>query len=368
MKRIIQLVPGLAPMLNGVGDYSLVLARTLRDRFGVMTHFAVCNAGWRGPAEVEGFAVAAVRTGDARLAASELDRMSCRGSPQLMLLQFSPYGFDPCGAPSWLVQALLDWRRASAGRSIVTYFHELFAMGAPWRKSFWLSPLQRHASARVARLSDHLVTNRARAAQWLARAAGIPATLIEVLPVLSNVGERECGAVNRAARLIVWGGGPAKSRLYRRHGELLAGVAGKLGIESVVDIGSACPDLPRAIGPAAVTGIGVAAAERIAELLGTSSLGVLVYPPTMLGKSSIFAAFAANALPALALDADDAPRALPEGLARGTHLLTREDAAHVSLASLPSIGGAARDWYAGHDAYRHAAHIAKLLASQPPNA
>jgi len=363
VERIIQLVPGLAPMLNGVGDFSLAIARTLRERFDVATHFAVCSAAWQGPDEVEGFAVSAVRTRDARALASHLDRTCSRENARIALLQLSPYGVDPKGAPFWLSEALGAWKRGSAGRSVVTYFHELFAMSAPWRKGFWLSPFQRRACARMARTSDALMTNRCESAQWLARAAGIREADIEVLPVLSCVGEPGSVAGARIARLVLWGSGAAKSTLYRRHGGLLAALAGRLGIESVVDIGGSSPDMPRAVGRAPVSALGIARAECIGDVLGNSALGVVGYPPALLGKSSIFAAFAAHALPALVLDAGDAPRVLPDGLVRGVHLFTREDADGLSPGSLRPVGQAARDWYAGHDAQRHAVHIAQLVTS-----
>ncbi|HXD22852.1 MAG TPA: hypothetical protein VN613_05795 [Gemmatimonadaceae bacterium] len=366
MKRIIQLVPGLPPMLNGVGDFSLVLARTLREVFDVTTHFAVCSPVWDGPGDVEGFAVTPMRRRDAQSVASQLDRIASQEGAHVTLVQLSPYGFDRNGAPLWLSHALRQWKRTTTRRSAVTYFHELFAMSAPWRKGFWLTPLQRLATARVARVSERLVTNRSRSAQWLARAAPASGCAVNVLPVLSGVGEPQYLPSTRARNLVLWGSGAMKTTLYARYAALLGTLVGKLGIGSVVDVGSGSAARPKAIGAAAVNAIGIAAPAQISEVLGNSLLGVVGYPPAMLGKSSIFAAFAAHRLPALVLDSRDAPHVLPDGLTQGTHLLTREDAADVSLDSLASIGRAAQAWYAEHDAHRHASLIAQLVKDLAP--
>lgn len=353
-------------MLNGVGDYSFVLATVLRKRFDILTHFAVCSPAWHGADEVEGFPVTALPQRHAPSFAARLDDICRRQGVRVLVLQLSPYGFDANGAPLWLSRALRAWKRASAGRSSITYFHELFASSAPWRKGFWLSPIQRLASARVARSSDALVTNRAQSARLLARVAGVPASRVGVLPVLSGIGESEQPDGNRAPRLVVWAGGAARAVLYRRYRALLADLVDRLGIQRIADIGTPSADIPHAIGKAVLDVMGIAPAAQIRDMLQTSAIGVVHYPPQLLGKSSIFAAFAAHALPALVLDAGEAPVELGDGLTRATHLLTRQDMVSASPGSLPSIGQAARRWYAGHDAQSHAAHIARAVDSLDP--
>ena len=44
---LVQIVPGLPPLTDGVGDYSLAVANILRGEFGVDSHFLVGRRGWR---------------------------------------------------------------------------------------------------------------------------------------------------------------------------------------------------------------------------------------------------------------------------------------------------------------------------------
>jgi hypothetical protein len=362
VQRIIQLVPGLAPALNGVGDFSLTVAKALREGFGITTHFVVCSPSWAGPAEIDGFAASAAPRRDAHALASVLERACRADAARVALLQLSPYGFDANGAPGWLARALEAWKAVSPERRLLTYFHELFATSVPWRKGFWLSGLQRRATARIARASDALTTNLAQSAAWLAGVAqrGAP---VEALPVVSGIGETAALPATRSPRMVVWGSASAKSAIYGQHAALLAALVREAGIDAVADVGSPTPAMPAAIAGARVGAMGVAAPERIRELLASSALGVLSYPPALLGKSSIFAAFAAHALPALVLDGGRAPVDSRDGLARGVHVLTREDALTTAPAALRALGEAAHEWYARHDAHHHAAHLARLIES-----
>ena len=55
--NIIQIVPQLLPVINGVGDYALNLARQLREDFGIETHFIVNDPHWQGEELIENFSI-----------------------------------------------------------------------------------------------------------------------------------------------------------------------------------------------------------------------------------------------------------------------------------------------------------------------
>src|SRR6202008_598407 len=82
--------------------------------------------------------------------------------PCVVVLQFSGYGFGRRGLCGWLLDELDQARTAFRGTlRLVTVFHELFAVGPPWRSAFWLAGLQARIAARLARSSDALWTNSA---------------------------------------------------------------------------------------------------------------------------------------------------------------------------------------------------------------
>ena len=45
--EILQIVPGLPPAIDGVGDYAFLLARQLRKAHGINTRFVVCDPWWQ---------------------------------------------------------------------------------------------------------------------------------------------------------------------------------------------------------------------------------------------------------------------------------------------------------------------------------
>ena len=55
--NLVQIVPALAPSINGVGDHARLLAAQLRQDYGVTTHFIVGDPAWDGPHIVAGFPV-----------------------------------------------------------------------------------------------------------------------------------------------------------------------------------------------------------------------------------------------------------------------------------------------------------------------
>jgi hypothetical protein len=87
--RLIQIVPGITPQLDGIGDYALQLARRLRDNHGIVTSFLVGNPDWRG-SDVEGFPVSAVTHRSAQSLVQGIDKLETASgqSPVPLLAQF----------------------------------------------------------------------------------------------------------------------------------------------------------------------------------------------------------------------------------------------------------------------------------------
>src|SRR5262245_37681211 len=123
MDRLLQIVPKIPGGLDGVGDYSLMIARHLREQFGTESVFASFQ---QGP-KPDGFKVVALD----RLLDDEADNYG------RVLLHYVNYGFQERGVPYRLLSILRALRKRQRGR-FVTVFHELFASGPPWRSAFWL--------------------------------------------------------------------------------------------------------------------------------------------------------------------------------------------------------------------------------------
>jgi hypothetical protein len=281
-----------------------------------------------------------------------------------VLLHFSGYGYEPRGLCGWLLRELQQSRRRLGQRlRVATLFHELFASGPPWRSAFWLSALQARIARRLARASDALATNSQHHAQWLQSAAG-PGARVQVRPVFSNVGEPVdvLPAAARQPGLLVFGSASTRQRALQR----LAAHAAELralGVSHVVEAGHGSAlafddaGFRRAqLGPLPVPELGV--------LLQAHRFALLDYPAPHLGKSSVFAAYAAHGCVVLNTAG---PGPMADGLRQGQHYraLGGPSAAGLNETGAQAMADAARGWYQGHRLALQATEFLDLLARVP---
>jgi hypothetical protein len=343
-RRVVHIVPSLPPPHEGVGSFAMALAEALRARHGIESRFAAAAELPRDPTALAGALADAVD----------------RDGESAVLLHYANYGYQPRGCPAWLVEGLARWRPRHHGR-LVTMFHEIAATGAPWRSSFWLSPLQRRLAAALARRSEGLTTSLEVHRRLLLR--WVPDREVAVLPVFSTVGEPSAPPPlsARALRLVVFGGPGTRARAYRELGPALALACRTLGIEEVCDVG---PGDGPGNGPAAarlpvpVRRLGALPSAEVSELLAGSLAGFIGYPAPFLPKSTIFAAYCAHrmlpvcAWPRPRRDGDEP--ALPFWSPRPGGGARRDD-------DFQELADRAHAWYGGHTLSHHAAVYEGLL-------
>jgi hypothetical protein len=338
--RIVQIVPHLPPPYEGLGGSALALADALAEHGGVTSSFV------------------AARTLPARRAADLIAAVEAAGDR--VILHYAGYGYQRRGCPVWLVRGVVRWRRRSAGRRLITLFHEVAASGPPWRSSFWLRPLQRRLAAALSRSSDGLVTPLPLYAGLLSRwAAGREVT---VLPVVSNVGEPTAVPPlgERERRIVVFGGGGVRQRAYGPHLPALSEAARILGAIEVLDVGPPLP-LPATAGGVPVRALGALPAAEVSRLLLGSAAGFMVYPPAFLPKSGIFAAYCAHGvLPVCAWEGRQSGDGSP---AAGRHYW---DGAPAKAGDFQAVADAARAWYREHSRQRQAETFHRLFLDGGP--
>jgi hypothetical protein len=268
-----------------------------------------------------------------------------RAAPLSVVLHFSGYGYAARGLCGWLADDLARLKSTHGARlRLVVVFHELFASGAPWRSAFWLAPLQAQVARRLARLADSLWTNTAQHAAWLRDVADAAAPL-HTFAVFSNVGEPpELPAWRgRAARAIVFGSAATRARAFaalRPHAPALA----RLGVQEIIEAGSGPSQAAGFAGPP-VCCVGRQGAPALGALLAGSRFGLLDYPARCLGKSGVFAAYAAHGctpLNTFALEDDT------DGLRTGAHYVNLRAPFDPGTEALAAMALRLRHWYAGH--------------------
>jgi hypothetical protein len=349
---ITHIATGLPPQIDGVGDYACQLAAAMRMH-GVESRFVV------PPAEAAPTAGAFPVTVLMQRAASDLADALEAGSPQTVLLHFSGYGYAESGMCWWLVDGLRRWKSGAEGRRLITVFHELYATGLPWQRSFWTALPQRRIARGLAAISDAAVTTSARAAATLAR--WCPNLRLVLNPVFSNVGE--CSAPpplqSRGPFGVIFGKEASRRRAYAalRKGDYgIAKGLRRLGVERVWDIGPLVPT-PAAVAGLPVEPLGPLASAAVSARLAQARVGLADYPLHVLTKSGIMAAYFAHGL--LAVNTSTVGR-LPGDLKEGRHFV-----GPARLAD-PRVDGQAvategHGWYCGHGRDATAKAILSLL-------
>jgi hypothetical protein len=344
-QTVVQIVPQLPPPHEGVGSFALTLAEALTARHGIASRFLEGSA-----LKVSGATSGALLDALAAVEAATV------------LLHYANYGYEARGCPAWLISGLAQWKARSRGR-LVTIFHEVHAMGPPWRSSFWLSPVQRRLAASLARSSDGMVTSmqyyRRILHQW------VPGREIHVLPVFSTVGEAPAAAplAERARRLVLFGGPGNRAQAYRKLRAEIVRTCRALDIEEICDAGpeSAGERTPPADFPVRVRRLGPLPGAEVSTLLAGSLAGFIGYPVPFLPKSTIFAAYCAHGV--LPVCAWPWPRRNVNRPEPEPPFWRPGRDAGGSLSQCQETADRARGWYAGHDLEHHAALYRGLLSS-----
>lgn len=360
MREIVQIVPLLPPPFEGLGGHALALGQAVASSHGIRSRYVVGSPSWCGT--INGTTQAVRERSAVGLAEVLAGWSTATGDNSVaatVLLHYVNYGYQRRGCPAWLVEGLTRWRQEAPSRRLVTVFHEVYAFGPPWRSSFWLSPIQRHLAARLARLSDGIVTSLESYARALRRwRPDLPAC---VLPVFSTVGEPAAVAdiADRDPILVTFGGPGSRARVHDSYGAELTRTCRALRIETVVDIGPTIPSLPSNIDGRQVRPLGVLPPEEISMWLQRARAGFLAYPPSLLSKSTIFAAYAAHgAVPICAWST----REVGGDPCANKHFLPATDRGlALSPFCLQGVATSARDWYRGHALAVHAAWVQEVL-------
>jgi hypothetical protein len=315
MNRLVHIVPRFPPQIDGLGDYSRLLATELRQTQGLGSRIVVGDPRWDviGSDPDVPFQVNAVR----ERTADELLRLL--GDAETVVLHYVGYGYHRRGIPFWINQAIRRWKCGSTVRRLVVVFHELWASGPPWRSEFYLGFLQRQLVSELHRLCDAAVTSTPLMLRML---EAIQPGKTTFQPVPSNLPTLELDhrTLHRGGPVNVIAFGQEASRRLgvQSHRKLLRSLydggllAGVRVVGKSADAGETPSEdvrLLRAFLPSAM----VSAAKDVspsegARLLGQSDLFLSYYPSKLLCKSgALMAALGCGCVPILPEAKDATP-------------------------------------------------------------
>jgi hypothetical protein len=357
MSTLFTIVPRLPPSTDGVGDYSLYLARKLQQDFGLKTHFIVCDPLWESQPEVQGFRATHLK----ERSTSALLQLLQTDFPETkqLFLHYVGYGYARWGCPNWLLNALKTWRSQS-GHQLVTMFHELYTLPGkqPWKHPFWNSHVQQSITKQLAQISGHSITSGQQYAEILDRFRVNPDNPTPYFPVFSTVGEltQVPSWDDREPILIIFGQAINKRRAYTESQEQLQSICQRFQIEEIVDVGPSTGLNLTKLGTTPFREAGKLTIEEINALFSRSRLGFFNYNTDYLAKSTIFAAYCTYGL--LPISATQSMHSY-DGIISGYHYWSLKDDNH----SPQEIVDQAYQWYQSHSLSAQAGYFAKLLMS-----
>jgi hypothetical protein len=351
---IIQIVPQMPPVTNGVSDYATILARKLRQDFGISTCFIVGDPNWNGATEIENFPIYKIEERSAKALVDVLDKIALYSTK--ILLQYVGYGYASRGCPVWLIDGLRQWQTRTHKGTLVTMFHELYAAGYPiWSSAFWTEPLQKYLVARLGRMSDYVITNKPKYAKILHKLCPGKNQQVPILPVFSNVGELDKiqPLTERKPRLVVFGNTGNRLKVYEQSITALKRVCQELNIQEIIDIGPPINLSISAINHIPITVLGRQSAEEVSEILQDSWVGFFNYPLDFLTRSGTFAAYCAHGVIPVGTTYY-AWEKEQDGLEINKHYwLADNQAGEMTLEQGQIIAAQAYTWYQNHNVSEH---------------
>jgi hypothetical protein len=157
--------------------------------------------------------------------------------------------------------------------------------------------------------------------------------------------------------MVVAGRSGSSDRAYGRCRNQVEQACRALGIEEIVDIGARTDPVPSHVGNIRVTAMGHLVPEHASEVLANARAGFVDYPSDYLGKSTVFAAYAAHGLvPVVSWRRGEDE----SGLAEGVNYWV-PSAGAAAERDFERIAQASARWYADHGLALQARAYADLL-------
>jgi hypothetical protein len=359
---LIQVVPRRAAEPDGVADSALALARTLRAFRGANSVFLSGTPSVDAMPVEDEWKTVCVPKRQAQILADTVQLLSAETNARAVVLHFSGYGYQKRGVPLWLVQGLRIWSRRAGNVPLFTIFHELYATGRPWQSSFWVSPLQKQVARSILKLSSAAITPTDLYRKQLSEWHDGRSIEVRAMPVFSNVGEPGLSSAprTRSAAAVVFGLAGVEDRLFGIYRPDLERIIAALGIEKIFDIGPRFSSVPATLAGVPVISKGVLPQGAVSELLQRARFGFVAYPLDFIGKSGVFAAYAAHGVVPIVLsdregafDGLQPARHFLDGLRLGTGAGTQD---------LALIQHKLLRWYTSHSVKVQADFIVDCIA------
>lgn len=265
-----------------------------------------------------------------------------------LLINYSNYGFQNKGIPFWMVSALKEIRDLT-GIEVSIFFHEIYASGKPWEISFWTHWFQKQIFRKLYKLAHHSFCSNMRVDRLIACQVDDKGVKNRNIGMFSNIPEPLFvePAIRENGTAIVFGSLGRRQAVYDSL-EFNSWIINNKIME-VWDIGVG--EVKNTIRCKFIR-CGILSKEEISDKMLSATFGLIEYPESLLGKSGIFAAYAAHKLTVVNFSTDKYPSY--EELKKGVHYLGGDSIVNQNLA----FGEKLYNWYQPRNFNNH---ITKLI-------
>ena len=278
------LSPAFPSAINGLGDYSNMLGLEIKRQLPATEIY------YLGLPQIEQVNLVnyfTIKTNDNSLCKSISENLI-----DVLFINYSNYGYQKKGIPVWLIKqvALLQKK----GIKIITFFHEVYASGKVWQSVFWLHQLQKKLFRSLYHLSDAAFCSNQRVLTIIQSETEDKGEKAKNIGLFSNITEPDILIpwVERKRVAVVFGSYGRRKLVYDK---ILAinSFCKQNNIDSIIDIGCGEFNTQWQQIQVPVTPKGLLSNTEIATILRNVQFGFIDYATSLLGKSGIFAAYAA---------------------------------------------------------------------------
>lgn len=341
---VVHIVPRHVGTSDGISQYARALARNLKMFRHIFLHHADDGRDKLDCGEE-------LRTGQGFSIHSTLGRQHLDDAT-IVLLHYVGYGYSRRGSPSWLARLL-----SRTDATLITFFHELDATGNGFSRGVVYSFFQRRVIRALIERSSVLVTSTLYYADrirkldpWFGASGAFPLVISEVPSGIGEpshvppIDERENAGV-------VFGTPGRRKAVYEDLGS-------SFGVSRILDIGERCNCTSTSWRGVPVEYLGPLADDDVSRILLRCRYGFIDYPPLILGKSSILAAYTSHGIVPILTGKVSQVELDTSALCFGKPGLT---AAQWTMAQLRN-----RRWYDQHSARILAGKVLEAISAARP--
>jgi hypothetical protein len=313
--NITHIVPRMPPSICGVGDYSYLLASEIYKKYGINSHFIICD-----PMSETDSKSKFHYTKLAKHSHKHLLKILQKNNAKIVILHFSGYGYSKKGCPLWIANFL----KLKEDIIVITMFHELYAVSKnPLKTSFWLSYIQKRIVKNIANYSDFCVTNTTEYAKKIKQISGKNS---KSLPVFSNVGEPDTFIPwnKRKRNLLLFGS--LRPLIYTKYLKHLYSLCRVLNIESIIDVGKIVKPKIASLKGIPIVKKGILPRKEIMQIMANCIVGYSSpHSNNLKSKSGTIAAFCANGLVPLIPNTTTSPSSVSREILHLNYILKAEN-------------------------------------------